>query len=114
LAALHSGVLKGLYECEECRKNPKNMKTWGCDKESLIPDGMQGEDENGNDIIFRNCPRRFIPSSILKWYSIYNYHKIFTGAKAPEYNNVSIRFMMALWVYENKLNGFINKKYEMK
>lgn len=53
-----------------------------------------------------NCPRLFIPRSILEWHKIYKYYKDFQGAQMPNITEQNGRFLQAYYVYEQHFNSF--------
>jgi len=76
---------------------------WGCEGDTRLPNGAAKEIEDGIEYIYRNCPMRFIPPSIWKWWAMVKYYKDFPSAPFPAMDRVSCRFMLAYWYYSGKL-----------
>ena len=54
-----------------------------------------------------NCPIRFIPDSVYKFFEIYDYHKQFTSVQMPSYKNTAVRFIRAAKYFESKYNEML-------
>ena len=79
---------------------------WGCEKKTQMSVPTFEEIENGEHNRYWNCPMKFIPESLYKFFMLYNYHKDFPSAQMPSFPNLSNRFLIAYKYYEMKLNEF--------
>lgn len=98
------------FRCSECEKNPKMAEAWGCIKLPKISVPVLEEVEDGIRYVYKRCPIRFIPKSIMQFIRIYDYHKNFPGSPMPTYENASCRFINAYQYYESKLAEYIKEK----
>lgn len=82
----------------------------GCDGKPA-PSPVEHDEDKEANVIYRywNCPKKFIPVSIYKWYNEYKYHKNFPSAIMPAYENIARRFITAVEVYESTLRAYQEK-----
>lgn len=64
----------------DCLHDPEQKIAWGCDEPTQVPVWVDEEE----DCEYYTCPFKFIPATILEWYSEYSYYKEFNGT-APSY-----------------------------
>ncbi len=85
-------------------------EVWGCEKKTQMPMPTFENIENEVYYKYRNCPMRFIPTSIIGFMKIYKYYKDFQGASMPSIDNVSGKFILACQFYDSKLNEYLKEK----
>ena len=72
---------------------------WGCNEKTQMSVPTFVEVEEDMEKVYFNCPRKFIPSSIVDFIWRINYYKDFPGAGMPSYDEVSPRFQQAFRLY---------------
>jgi len=78
---------------------------WGCETPSQV--ACWEDDEF--DIEYYNCPFLFVPSTIVEWFSEYNYYKEFSGA-APDYWQQTEKWVVVASIYNSYYNKFVVEK----
>ena len=108
---MHSGVFGEIkFKCSECEKNPKLSEAWGCINEPKVAVPLLEEIEGGIKYVYKRCPIKFIPKSIIVFIRMYDYFKNFPGAPMPSYDKADFRFVSAYQYYESKLAEFTKEK----
>ena len=104
LAGFHTGAINS-SPCRNCNHDKQLARIRGCDGR---PADRPAEWEywEGVKILYWNCPTHFIPDSISEWYTYYKYHKDFPGAKMPDIQDKSPKFLQAYTYYERCLNEY--------
>ncbi len=87
-------------------------KAWGCINEPRVFVPLLEEIENGIHYVYKRCPIKFIPKSIVYFMRLYDYHKNFPGAPMPSYDQASYRFVNAYQYYESKLAQFTKERMQ--
>lgn len=98
--------------CMQCGTNDRLARIRGCDGKPA-PKRVEIETVGDKTYVYWNCPKKFIPASLYKWFHEYDYHKKFISAPMPSYENISRRFLTAVNVYESAINEYqeaLNKK----
>lgn len=78
------------------------------------PDIVLREEYNGKEICYWNCPKLFIPYSVIEWHKIYKYNKDFPGASMPSITEQNGRFLKAYYIYEQHIAEFKKQMNEKK
>jgi len=99
LAGIHSDTIPS-HICEDCNTNGE------CSAEN--PAAVPVAWENQDGLIFYNCPIHFVPDNVLDWYLQFTYEKNFHTA--PPYTDRSMRFIRAMYKYEEYLKYWSNYK----
>lgn len=71
---------------------------------------LTDERDDGTYIEYWNCPKLFIPPSVILWHKIYQYHKEFPGATMAGINTQTSRFLQAYYHYTTALKECEEKK----
>ncbi len=72
------------------------------------------EIENNIHYFYWNCPVKFIPNNIIKFFCLYDHVKQFPNVRMPDYNNTSIRFLLAGRYYEARYGEALQVKRKME
>jgi hypothetical protein len=91
--------------CERCQSDKKLARIRGCDGKPA-PSAVDEEEEEGVRIYYYNCPMNFIPNNILKWFREYRMYTILPGLSLGLTENISMKFLRAVEIYERYLNRF--------
>jgi len=77
-------------------------KVWGC--EGVTTSGKHVHTEIDGDTEYRyfNCPTKFIGRSIREFIDLKNTLELFEGAKLPNIDDISVRYITALKYYNAK------------
>lgn len=70
--------------------------------------------EKGIHYKYWNCPVKFIPSNIIKFFCLYDHVKQFPNVSMPTYDNTSSRFLFAIRYYETQYNEALQMKRKME
>lgn len=81
----------------------------GCDgKPADFP--VSREEHEGKLYIWWNCPSKFIPISIYKWWKLYKFYRKFNKISSENYLMQKSIYLEAVNLYENELTNYANKK----
>ena len=72
------------------------------------------EIENGIHYKYWNCPMKFIPGSIIKFFCLYDYVKQFPNVQMPPHKDTSKRFLQAWQYYEARYSEALQMKRKME
>jgi len=88
-----------------CPHNDKIAESRGC-RGKPAPRIVQKEEVDNGEIHYYNCPKLFIPRSVIVWHKMYDYHKSFPGASMSGVDKQNARFLEAYYVYENATSEY--------
>ena len=107
MAGIRSGLFNGKFTCQECEKNPKMKDVWGCESPAQMGNTLVDEYKDKDfRYVYKNCPFKFIPSSVQGFFILYDYYKSFPNATMPAIGDVSFRFLFAYKFYEARLSRY--------
>lgn len=120
LAGIHAGAL-AKYDCAKCKRTPGLTEKFGMvpvrDKETGVQIGCEPgaglepiiendkDDLNPEAVSYYNCPLKFIPDSVIKWFDLYSYYSNYPSS-APKYEDQTQRYINAMRCYTAVLNSY--------
>lgn len=96
----------------DCQRDPGQKEAWGCETPTQAAVWVDEETDDEYYI----CPFRFVPQTIIEWYSEYAYYKNFEGT-APTYWDQGDKWIDITSIYSgyfNEMLELIHKQRESK
>lgn len=91
----------------DCQSDPELKEVWGCEVPTQV---ACWEDE---EYEFFSCPFLYIPSTIVEWFSEYNYYKEFAGT-APDYWEQTEKWVTCASIYSGEYSKYMMVKQKQE